>query len=44
MQRERQLDHAEVRPEMPAVSGEHGDQLVSNFLGKLLQLLASSAF
>ena len=39
MQGERQLHHAQVGPEMAAVDGQLGDQLVADFLRQLLQLI-----
>ena len=39
MERECQLDHAEVWPQMPAVPGEHRDQLVPDFFGELRELV-----
>src|SRR5262245_65812657 len=39
VQRQRQLDHSEVWTEMPAIFGEHRDQLLADFAGKLRELL-----
>src|SRR5215212_9973713 len=38
MQRERELDDAEVRPDVPAIARGDGDELFANFLGKLPEL------
>ena len=39
VQRDGQLHHAEVRAQVAAVLGEHGDQFVADLLRQLLQLL-----
>ncbi len=39
VQGQRQLHHAEIRAQMAAILGQHGDQLVPDFAGQLLQLL-----
>ena len=44
MQREGQFDDAEIRPEMPAVFGEDRDQLISNFLAELAELIERQLF
>ena len=44
MQSEGQFDHAKVGPEMSAVFGEFGDQLVADFFRQLMQVAAASVF
>ena len=39
MQGQRQFHHPQVGPQMPAVDGQLGDQLVADFVGQMLQLL-----
>ena len=43
MQRDGQLDHAEIRPEMAAGLREHLDQLVAHFLRELRQVFFRAA-
>ena len=44
MQRDRELDHAEIGPEMSAGLGENLDQLVAHFLRELRQILFPERF
>ncbi len=39
VQRDGQLDHAQIRPEMAAGLGQNGDEFVANLLGQLGKLL-----
>ena len=41
VQRDGQLDHAEVRAEMPAALGQPGDQFLPDFPGQFLQSAAA---
>src|SRR5215470_10319456 len=38
VERQGQLDNAQIGPKMAAVSGQNGDQFMPDLLGKLLQL------
>ena len=44
MQRDGQLDHAQIRPEVAAGLGQHGDQFVADFLGQRGQLVHRQLF
>ncbi len=44
MQRDRQLDHAEIRPKVAARLGENVDQLVPHFLRELRQIVFLQRF
>ena len=44
VERDGQLDHAEVRPEMAARLGQHGDEFLADFLGQRGKLLQRELF
>ncbi len=44
VQRQRQLHHSEVRPQVAAVFGQHRDQFMPDFLGQLLELFQRQFF
>jgi len=44
MERDGQLDHAEIGAEVSAVFGKLGDEFVADFLGQLLQLRQGQFF
>jgi hypothetical protein len=44
MQRERELDHAEVGSKMAAIPGEHSNQFMADFISEQVQLLHRQFF
>src|SRR3954469_11878196 len=43
MERQRELDYPQIRSDVPAIPGRHGNELFANFLRELRQLRGSEA-